>query len=73
MSDTIRPEFVNIPDWLKLSGMTRSNTFIAIREGRLRAVKQGRRTLVDVAKGLSYLHSLPAACGNRARVQAGAR
>jgi len=43
------------------SGMSRSGTYEALGDGRLRAVKLGSKTLVDFEHGLVYLASLPAA------------
>jgi hypothetical protein len=43
------------------SGMSRSGTYEALGDGRLRAVKLGSKTLVDFEHGLAYLASLPPA------------
>jgi hypothetical protein len=55
------PEFVTIPDWCLLSGMTRTATYQAIGAGYLRAIKQpgGRQTLIDVRPGLDWLRRQP--------------
>jgi hypothetical protein len=54
--------------------MSRSVTYEALGDGRLRAVKLGNATLIDVEHGLSYLASLPAAdirpCSRRASKEA---
>ena len=55
------PKFCTIPDWCTMSGMRRSNTYLAISAGHLRAIKLGNRTLIEVAPGLAWLDSLPAA------------
>jgi hypothetical protein len=46
---------------METSGMSRSGTYEALGDGRLRAVKLGSKTLVDFEHGLAYLASLPAA------------
>ena len=60
---TIEPKFAPLPQWCLLSGMTRTATYHALGEGHLRAIKQpgGRRTLIDVEHGLSWLRSQPPA------------
>jgi hypothetical protein len=41
--------------------MGRTATYEAIGRGDLRAIKAGRRTLIDVDHGLAWLQSLPPA------------
>jgi hypothetical protein len=41
--------------------MNRSGVYEAIAAGHLRAVKQGRKTLIDCDHGLAWLRALPAA------------
>jgi len=55
------PARATIANWCNLSGMSRSATYEALAAGRLRAVKLGSRTLIDVAHGLAWLDSLPPA------------
>ncbi len=55
------PKFATIPDWCALSGMRRTNTYQAISDGHLRAIKLGARTLVDVERGLAWLNAMPPA------------
>jgi len=54
--------------------MSRSATYEALGDGRLKAVKLGTATLIDVEHGLAYLASLPAAeirpCHRRASKEA---
>ena len=61
MSTTTTPKFGPIPVWMATSGMSRSGTYEALGDGRLRAVKLGSKTLVDFEHGLAYLASLPPA------------
>lgn len=57
----IRPAFATIDDWMVISGMRRNAVYDDIADGKLKAVKRGTRTLIDVEAGLAYLHSLPPA------------
>jgi excisionase family DNA binding protein len=54
------PTFVGIAEARRLlGGCSRSSVYRWIEGGRLRAVKRGRRTLVDVASIERFLASLP--------------
>lgn len=57
----LTPLFAPLPVWQTISGMSRSRTYELLAVGKLRAVKCGKRTLVDVEHGLAYIRSLPAA------------
>jgi len=46
--------------WRELTGMSRSRTYEEIGRGNIRAIKNGRQTLIDVQHGLAWLRSLPA-------------
>ena len=61
VSTITTPKFGPIPVWMATSGMSRSGTYEALGDGRLRAVKLGSKTLVDFEHGLAYLASLPPA------------
>lgn len=43
------------------TGLSRSSTYLAMAEGRLEAVKCGRRTLILGSAGEDFLNSLPVA------------
>jgi hypothetical protein len=58
MSD---PKFASVHRWCALSGMSRTGTYEALRRRYLSAIKVGRRTLIDVESGLTWLCSLPRA------------
>lgn len=55
------PRYAPLSVWCPLSGMSRSTTYEALGDGRLRAIKLGSRTLIDVEHGLAYLASQPTA------------
>jgi hypothetical protein len=55
------PHFVRIAGWCRMTGMSRTATYEALGRQQLRAIKHGRSVLIDVAHGLSWLNSLPAA------------
>lgn len=59
MDDT--PKFAPIPAWCRISGMGRSTAYAALGRGDLRAVKLGKRTLIDVDAGLAWMRALPLA------------
>jgi hypothetical protein len=56
---SITPKFATITDWCDLSGMGRSVVYEELAKGNLRAVKVGKRTLIDVEHGLTWLRGLP--------------
>ena len=55
------PKYSTITNWCEISGMGRTVSYEAIGRGDLRAIKVGRRTLIDVDHGLAWLKSLPSA------------
>jgi hypothetical protein len=61
MSNTQRPKYCAINDWCDLSGMRRSSVYLALTRGDLRAIKLGKRTLIDAEHGLAWLAGRPLA------------
>ena len=59
--NTARPKYGSLPTWLALSGLGRSKTYEMLGNGTLRAVKVGKRLLIDVEHGLATLDAMPAA------------
>lgn len=55
------PAFATMDRWKDLTGMSRRKTYDEIARGNLRAIKSGKRTLVDVQHGLAFMRSLPLA------------
>lgn len=53
------PITVTIPDAVKATGMSRTAIYEALKRGKIKARKCGRRTLVSVASLDEYLASLP--------------
>ncbi len=60
-ANRILPRFATIQTWCALSGQSRTRAYAALAAGHLRAIKDGKRTLIDVAHGLAWLEGLPAA------------
>jgi excisionase family DNA binding protein len=54
------PIAVTIPDAVKLSGMSRTAIYEALKNKSITARKAGRRTLISFADLEAYLASLPA-------------
>ena len=57
----VSPKYATISTWRELTGQSRTSTYEALADGKLRAIKLGKRTLIDVEHGLAWLRSLPAA------------
>ena len=55
----LRPIAVTIPEAVKLSGLSRSALYIALKSKAIVARKAGRRTLIPFADLEAYLASLP--------------
>jgi excisionase family DNA binding protein len=54
------PITVTIPNAVKVSGLSRTAIYDALKRGELTAVKAGRRTLVRYADLLAFMDRLPA-------------
>ena len=54
------PIALTIPDAVKVSGLSRTSIYEALKRGDLVALKAGRRTLVRYAELEAYMASLPA-------------
>jgi hypothetical protein len=54
-----KPKWATIRDWVGMTGVSRSSTYLALGRGDLRAKKFGSRTLIDVPHGLAWLESMP--------------
>jgi hypothetical protein len=57
----VDPQFGTVDTWCKLSGQTRTKAYEALAAGHLKAVKNGRTTLIDIQAGFAWLRTLPAA------------
>lgn len=53
------PIAVTIPDAVKVSGLSRTSIYEALKRGDLSARKAGRRTLISFADLKAYLAGLP--------------
>src|SRR3954466_8786570 len=56
-----RPAYMAIPTWCAFTGMTRTGVYEAVAFGKLATIKVGKKRLVDVEQGLTWLRSLAAA------------
>ena len=54
------PIAVTIPEAVRLSGLSRSGIYEALKRRSITALKSGRRTLIPYADLQAYLASLPA-------------
>jgi hypothetical protein len=59
--DQSYPKYTDIPGWEWLTGVKRRVTYDMLAAGKLRAIKVGKKTLIDVPHGLAHLDSLPEA------------
>ncbi|MCU4161758.1 hypothetical protein AiwAL_16895 [Acidiphilium sp. AL] len=57
------PRYATIPRWTRISGTTRTWTYSAINDGKLKSIKVGRRRLIDVPSGLELLEKLDEKAG----------
>jgi excisionase family DNA binding protein len=53
------PLAVDIPEACRITSLSRSRLYAELRDGRLRANKAGRRTLIPMAELHRWLQSLP--------------
>jgi hypothetical protein len=51
--------FATLDEWMALSGMKRSTSYLALSRGDLRAKKVDRVLLIDLQEGLNWLRSRP--------------
>lgn len=61
------PKYAPLPKWGAISGLGRSKSYELLGDGKLRAIKVGRRLLIDVEHGLEYLATMPTAVIRQAR------
>lgn len=54
-----RPQFLSVPEALKLLGISRTTLYGLLREGLLHPVKLGRRTLFVCSELESFMLGLP--------------
>ena len=67
-SKEVAPKFATIEMWTVMSGMTRRHTYNELGLGNLRAVKLGKRTLIDVEAGLAWIACCPAGKDQPAKI-----
>lgn len=59
MKQIFNPIAMGIPDAVRVSGISRSAIYNALKRGELRAIKAGKRTLITVSDLQAYLGALP--------------
>jgi hypothetical protein len=57
----LRPKFVSVRDFSKLSGIGRTRIYAHLSKGNLRAVKVDGSTLIDAEHGLGWIAARPPA------------
>ena len=50
---------LTVHEWCEATGDSRSATYEALRSGKLKAKKRGRRTIILRPDGIEYLSKLP--------------
>ncbi len=58
-TESVPVQYESIAAWSKRSGMAVGSIYQRLKSGELRGVKLGRRTLIDVQRGLEWLASDP--------------
>lgn len=61
----IAPLRVDIPEAARILGVSRSRIYLRIREGSLKAVKEGGRTLLAMSELQAYVARTNVSGGNR--------
>ena len=57
----MQPKYATMATWTALTNMSRSTAYNLLGARKLRAIKVGSRTLIDVEAGLAWLASQPIA------------
>lgn len=52
--------YCSVSEWCRISGLGKTTVYAMMADGRARAIKVGRRTLIDVPFSLGHLASIPA-------------
>ena len=63
----MQPAFASYTEWQRISGLGRTTTYDLLSRGELRAVRVGKRVLIDCNHGLAWLAAQPRAELNCAR------
>jgi len=58
---SVRPKYAPIPQACEILGFKRSKLYELARQGNLRIIKIGSRSLVDIDHALRFMESLPQA------------
>jgi hypothetical protein len=57
----LEPEYITLNEYIRISGDGRSTAYEKIADGRLLAVKDGKRLKIDYPHARAHLRSLPPA------------
>ena len=57
--DSAIPFYAPIGEWVALSGISRTRTYLLLADGKLRAKHVGSATLIDIRHGMEWLAALP--------------
>jgi excisionase family DNA binding protein len=60
MTKKTEPAYLTIEDAISFSGIRRSKLYILMNEGSIRAVKLGKRVLIEAATLQNFMAELPA-------------
>lgn len=58
--DDLPVRYVSVRDWCRITGLGKTTTYAMMADHRIRAIKIGSRTLIDLPFGLGHLASMPA-------------
>ena len=53
------PEYITIPEFCARFGIGRTSTYILVTEGKLRAIRIGRRVLIGMVSARAFFDSQP--------------
>jgi hypothetical protein len=57
--DNVRPKFMRVPVFAEYTGLSVARVYKLAHEAKLKLVRLGGSTLVDVDRGMEFLQSLP--------------
>lgn len=64
------PEFVSLSEWSRISGLSKPYTYRLLRRGAFKAIRVGKRTLIDLKSARAWLYAQPGWQSNGAHATA---